>query len=394
MHCHYPMHLLVEEPDPRLERMVRIRRPYWVNKLRAALLALAARLLNYRQYNDHWRVDLEGLEASDVCVVFSVLYQPFAEIDFDEPAGAPPEPGYFTDLNDQLRAVEQGLLEIDPQRKRHQVATNLAELDLAVSENKVAFLHCVEGGFHLGATADEVKRNVEDLAGKGVVYVTLAHLFWRQVATNANALPFLPDAIYKLFFCQPNIGLAPLGEAAVDAMYRHRVLIDLSHMNQNALDKTFARLRGLDEEHGADPKDFPVIVSHGAFRCGRQSYTLSAETVEAIAARDGVIGLILAQHQLNDGIVRGETKDFEQTMEVICRHVSEIHRVTGSYDNIGIGTDLDGFIKPTMTGLEYASDLWKLREPLEECFPGQSERILSQNALRVVRKVLAARTPS
>ena len=78
-------------------------------------------------------------------------------------------------------------------------------------------------------------RNVADLAGRGVVYVTLAHLFWRRVATNANALPFLPDPIYRLLFCQPDVGLTPLGEAAVDAMYRNRMLIDLSHMNQVAL---------------------------------------------------------------------------------------------------------------------------------------------------------------
>ena len=394
MHCHYPMHLLAEEPDPRLERMVKIRRPYWVNKVRAAVLALAARLLNYRRYHDHWRVDLEGLEKSDVRVVFSVLYQPFAEMDFDEPPGAPPEAGYFKDLDEQLRAVERKLLEIDPPRERHRVATNLAELDQAVEENKVAFLHCVEGGFHLGATPEEVTRNVADLAGRGVVYVTLAHLFWRRVATNANALPFLPDPIYRLLFCQPDVGLTPLGEAAVDAMYRNRMLIDLSHMNQVALDKTFARLESLDAAGGADPTDFPVIASHGAFRCGRRAYNLSADTVRAIARRDGVVGLILAQHQLNDGIVRGETKDFGETMEVICRHVREIRDATGGYEHVAIGSDLDGFIKPTMTGLEYASDLGKLREPLEEAFPGESERILSGNALRVVRKVLAARPGS
>ena len=166
MHCHYPMHLLVEEPNPTLERMVRIRRPHWVNKLRGAVLALAARLFNYRRYDDHWRVDLEGLEASDVRVVFSVLYQPFAEMDLDEPPGAPPEPGYFADLTEQLETVERKLAEIDPEHRRHLVATDLAELDRAVSENKVAFLHCVEGGFHLGSTQEEVTRERRDLANR------------------------------------------------------------------------------------------------------------------------------------------------------------------------------------------------------------------------------------
>ena len=182
---------------------------------------------------------------------------------------------------------------------------------------------------------------------------------------------------------------------AVDAMYDQRVLIDLSHMRQDALDKTFARLKRLDHEHNdANPKDFPVIASHAGYRCGRQSYNLSRDTITAIAERDGVIGLILAQHQLNDGIIRWrKTRDLNESMNVICRHIAAIHKVTGTYDNIAIGTDLDGFIKPTMTGIEYASDLWRLRDPLEDCFPGQSERILSRNALQVLRKILAARAP-
>ena len=74
------MHLLAEEPqDPTLEHMVRVRgrRQPWVDKLRAATLAFAARLFNYRKYSDTWRVDLDGLQEGDVRVVLSVLYQPF-----------------------------------------------------------------------------------------------------------------------------------------------------------------------------------------------------------------------------------------------------------------------------------------------------------------------------
>ena len=56
------------------------------------------------------------------------------------------------------------------------------------------YVHCIEGGFHLGATPEEVTAHVHELADRGVAYITLAHLFWRRVATNAPALPFLPDA--------------------------------------------------------------------------------------------------------------------------------------------------------------------------------------------------------
>ena len=50
--------------------------------------------------------------------------------------------------------------------------------------------------------------------------MTLAHLFFRQVATNAPAIPFIPDWIYRLLFPQRrDVGLTPLGEAAVRASW-------------------------------------------------------------------------------------------------------------------------------------------------------------------------------
>ena len=106
--------------------------------------------------------------------------------------------------------------------------------------------------------------------------MTLAHLFWRQVATNAPAIPFLPDKAYNTIFPQPaGAGLTDLGEAAVRAMYRERILVDVSHMRQDALDETFELLEQLDRESGADPKAFPVIASHSAFRFGGQAYNLT-----------------------------------------------------------------------------------------------------------------------
>jgi microsomal dipeptidase-like Zn-dependent dipeptidase len=58
---------------------------------------------------------------------------------------------------------------------------------------------------------------------------------------------------------------------------------------------------------------------------------------------------------------------------------------------MGIGSDLDGFIKPTVGGLDYVDQLESLRPGLEKRFPGQAGAILSGNAVRVLRKVLAAR---
>jgi microsomal dipeptidase-like Zn-dependent dipeptidase len=394
LHCHYPMHVLAREPtNPPLDGMVRVAgRPRWLNRLRAQALALAARVLNYRRFSDRWRVRLSGLEEGDVRLVLSVLYEPFAEMDLDEWPGAKPENGYYRDLRRQLEAVEAELTGLDQAGTRHRVVRRLQDLDDALATGRVAILHCIEGGFHLGHTVADVERHVGELAKQGVVYVTLAHLFWRQVATNVPALPFLSDRLYDRLFPQPaNTGLSELGRAAVRAMYAERVLVDVSHMSRRAFDETIALLEELDEEHADDPRDYPVIASHQGFRFGTRAFMLDEDAVRRIARRNGVIGLSFGRHQLNDGLAIANPDSLDGALEAIRHHIEKIHELTGSHDHVAIGSDLDGFIRPTLGGIDYAEDLAKLRAPLEAAYPRAAEAILSGNALRVVRRALAGR---
>ena len=195
LHVHYPMHVLAGDREAALERMVRIRaRSGAGNKLQGAILWVASRLLNYRSWEAGPRVTLEFLAQGGVRVALSVLYQPFDEMDLDEPYGALPETAYFARLVEQLETIEAEV-EGSPDAI---VVHRAADLDGALAAEQVALVHCVEGGFHLGATPEQVDAGVVALAERGVAYITLAHLFWRRVAANAPALPFLPDALYKL----------------------------------------------------------------------------------------------------------------------------------------------------------------------------------------------------
>jgi microsomal dipeptidase-like Zn-dependent dipeptidase len=209
------------------------------------------------------------------------------------------------------------------------------------------------------------------------------------VATDAPAIPMISDGIYRYVFPQPDQGLTDLGEAAVRAMYEHHMLIDLSHMSARSLTDTFDLLDRLDQESGDDPLDHPVIASHGGYRFGDQEYMLRAETVRKIAARGGVIGLIMARHQLNDGDVNPDPEDSAQTPVVLRRHIDAIRKALGTAtnDHVALGTDLDGFIKPTMAGIETAADLRSLEAPLRAAYD-DAEAILSGNALRVARWAL------
>lgn len=401
MHCHYPMHLLARDPglrlrgsrDPATKVLSKVSgRPGWVNKLRAFALKTAANFINYE--DDRWRVSLEELERGDVRAVFSVLYEPGAEFDLDKSYGAAPEDTYFGDLLNRLNGVEAELEQLDPDNGRHLVVRSATQLDETLDAGKVAFMHCVEGGFHLGKARDEISENVAVLAEKGVVYVTLAHLFWRHVATSAPAIPFLSDALYESVFRQPEAGLTDLGRAAVEAMYRHGILVDLAHMSERAMDETLDLLDELDRRNGPlDPREHPVIVSHAGYRFGSQEYMLTPRRIRRIAARGGVIGLILARHQLNDGLYLKDPDDPVETPKVLKLHVETIRRcVPGrSNEHVAIGSDLDGFIKPTCAGIDTAGDLATLVPSLRRDFGADADLILSGNAIRVARKALEDR---
>jgi len=382
LHCHYAMHLIESAEQPKLRHALRRGRPFR-DHVRALVMWVANRIANFRKWSAGPRVTFEKLEEGGARLVLSVLYVPFDEMDLGLPYGAPPQPGYPSELLAQLKHVEEDLQARDAAGTRHVIATRASDLD----GDRIAFVHCIEGGFHLGATPEEIDAQVTNLARRGVVYITLAHLFWRQVATNSPALPFFSDRWYDRLFPQPTgEGLTELGIAAVRAMARERVLVDLAHMRDDAITETLDLLDEL-------APGLPVLASHAGVRFPKSSqrYQLADDTVRRIGQRAGVVGLILAQHQLNDGIRRTRTRRLSETVDVLCRHIDRIAELSGP-GHVGLGSDFDGFIKPTMGGLETAGDLALLREPLLARYDAtEVDGFLYGNARRVVESALAAR---
>ncbi|MGE5281836.1 MAG: membrane dipeptidase [Chloroflexota bacterium] len=316
----------------------------------------------------------------NVGLALSVLYRPFEEMDLSKPYAAPPAAGYFDLLLGDLEEVEAEVATHG--RDTIRLVHDREELEGALTDGATALVHAVEGGFHLGDTSEEIARNCATLKRRGVAYVTVAHLFYRQVATNANALPFLPDSLYGLFFPQPkDRHIAERGRAVLKGLVDNRILVDVSHMDPGAVAETF---RLLDEE--LDPeRTLPVVSTHAGYRFGRQRYMHDAEALLKIKERGGVVGLIMAQHQLKDGLRRCRVKSFEDTLKVMFSHIDRIAEVTGGYEHIALGSDLDGFVKPTMAGIEKIGDLSLLEAPLRERYGDDAEPMMSGNALRVLR---------
>lgn len=383
LHAHYPMHV-VSDGRASLWRLLRSRRGRrrLRNLVRALLVGIASRFANYRSFLSGPRVRVEYMREGQVGVALSVLYSFFDEIDALD--GTLPEASYVDNLEEQLGTVQAHVAA--EHGNEVVVATNPRQMSAAERQGKLALVHCVEGGFHLGGSPEQVRAAVGRLAKRGVAYITLAHLIWREVATDAPALPFMSDAEYRDWFPQPDEGLSDLGRAAVEAMVREHVLIDLSHMSRRSLRDTFELLDELDPD-----RSVPVLATHAGYRFGSQEYMLDAPTIERIAARNGAIGLIFARHQIEDGLPgangRGprlsKRRRFEASFETLCRHIDEIHRITGGHRHTAIGSDLDGFIKPTLPGLEDMRDMRRLEHALRRRY-GDAELICSGNALRLL----------
>ena len=372
LHAHYPMHLVPpEQADTKAAILAQRPDARW----KAILVDLLSRRLNYQGPKGAPSVTVELARAGDVGAVLSVLYSPLDEMDLGLPYGSPPKPGYIKSVLEQIQLVED---HVAGEPLGATVAHDTAALDAALAAGRTAILHAIEGGFALGATPAEIDANVADLARRGVVYVTLAHLFWRGVATNAPALPFLPDWLYRLVFPSPKVGLTDLGTAAARAMVRERVLVDITHMSEQAIADTFAAV-------GPEP---PVIASHMACRFGKLSYNLTDDVIREIGRRGGVMGVIACTHYTHDGLrPASKVKTFEDSMELVFAHIDRVAQVTGSHDHAAIGTDLDGWIKPALPGLEHLGRMRYVQDALVSKYGVDvADKISSGNVLALLRR--------
>jgi microsomal dipeptidase-like Zn-dependent dipeptidase len=167
-------------------------------------------------------------------------------------------------------------------------------------------------------------------------------------------------------------------------MHARKVIVDISHMRDDAIAETFELIEALDAVTGRDPLEYPVIASHAGYRFGGQKYNVSDHTIVKLAARGGVVGLIFAQHQATDGLRRSDTETLDESVEILARHIDAIGPA-----HVALGSDLDGFIKPTLGGIETAADLAPLAKALRARYPAEADAILEGNARRVIERRFA-----
>ena len=118
-------------------------------------------------------------------------------------------------------------------------------------------------------------------------------------------------------------GLTALGGQLLKAMRRKKVILDLSHLADQAVADSFAMWRG------------PIMASHANSRSiAPGDRQLTDETVAEIARRGGVVGVSFYQAHLRS---RGRA-----TLDDVVKHMVHHARAAGGPEAVAIGTDLDG----------------------------------------------------
>jgi membrane dipeptidase len=174
-------------------------------------------------------------------------------------------------------------------------------------------------------------------------------------------------------------GLTAAGIALLDSMAAQGFIWDISHLTETGI------WQGLE-------RDFPrVCASHA----NAQSLTptdrhLSDDVIRAVAARDGVIGLVLYNGFLEPRW--RQDRSLAITLgEHARRHADHIAGLVG-WDHLGIGSDLDGGLglEETPIEIDTVADL----DRIGAIVPATArEAVLSANWLRFLRRSLPATAP-
>jgi len=165
-------------------------------------------------------------------------------------------------------------------------------------------------------------------------------------------------------------GLTELGRQLLKAMRRKHVILDLSHMADQAVADAFSMWRG------------PIMASHSNARAivpgDRQ---LTDVSVAEIARRGGVVGVSFYSHHLRSS--------GRATLNDVVKHIVHHARAAGGPEHVGLGTDLDGGFDARYAPIDSLAKLKELPARLRLHFNrSQVEGIMGNNWLDFLNKSL------
>jgi membrane dipeptidase len=303
------------------------------------------------------------------------------------------ENGTARALADSLIDMVEGLAVKAPEK--FGIATGIGDVEALGREGKIAVLLGMENGAPLAGDIE----NVGYFHRRGVRYITLVHTEDNRICDSS----FDDSRTWK--------GLSPFGKAVVREMNRIGMMIDVSHVSDDA----FYQVVELSEA--------PVIATHSGCRHFTPGWerNIDDRMIEALAAGGGMVGINFGSFFVNDESRRKFSDAYEKTRRYardrdldmddaevrgywkaltdenpigyadvsdVADHIDHVVKLVG-VEHVGFGSDFDGLGDTLPTGLKDVSDYPNLiLELLKRGYTdGDIKKICSENVLRVWAEV-------
>ncbi len=204
---------------------------------------------------------------------------------------------------------------VDATDGRFRIVRNPAEYRAARAAGAHAVMVSIQGGNAL----DAAPGGLDAVPDHPVTRVTLVHL--------TNAAMGITSSPFKLW--KGKRGLTDVGRAYIAMLNRHRVFLDLAHINR----------AGFWDAVAAHDKTQPFLATHTGVTGVKPHWrNLDDRQVKAVADSGGVVGIIFSRAFL-------KTKKTPNDAGMILDHMEHVIRVGGE-DAVAIGSDYDGAIVP------------------------------------------------
>jgi len=175
-------------------------------------------------------------------------------------------------------------------------------------------------------------------------------------------------------------GLTSEGRRLLEVMSSFNVLLDLSHMAEQAFYEALDAYPGTIIASHSNPRKFRNTDRH-----------LSDAMIRRLAERDGVMGVVLFNRFLAESWTPGDAKSSVK-LSVAADVIDHVCQITGNTRHVGIGSDLDGGFGwgAVPDELDSVMDLLQIAGHLEERGYAVSdvEAIMGGNMLRQIRACL------
>jgi len=308
-----------------------------------------------------------------------------------------------TEITGEAKAIANRLIDlVEAQVARAPdtfgIATSPADVEKLVADGKIALPLGMENGAAIAGDLD----NLRHFHARGIRYITLAHSKSNHISDSS----YDPVALWQ--------GLSPFGEELVAEMNRLGIMIDVSHISDQAFRDVIEITRA------------PVVATHSSARHFTPGFERNAsdEIIEAIGKNGGVVMINFGSSFLSEEANQWQAKfsaardsltaqlgeagrddprvaAFSEAyreqnpypyadVDIVVDHIERVVEIAG-IEHVGLGSDYDGVGDSLPEGLKDASTYPNVISELlrRGHSEGNIRKILGENVMRVWREVEA-----